>query len=214
MTMTSSFLAHTPKVKCPSLEVSDYHLIFDLNGVLVAIGEGQTRTCPLVLRLGLKEFVSTCVKTFMVYIWSSTLKRNFSRHLEIIVEKTSVCLLSFRIVDQSLYFENDHFLPEKSEKPIFHKNLFNFFVQLPSMMFENTSLIDDMPHKSLFNPPFSAIFFETFYKSHNDVNYLLKTVLTYLEYLHSFRMWVYKFVELNILVVLQMCFLMTFGVQN
>lgn len=32
------------------LEVSDYHLIFDLNGVLVAMGEGQTRTCLVVLK--------------------------------------------------------------------------------------------------------------------------------------------------------------------
>jgi hypothetical protein len=125
------------------------------------------------------------------------MKRNFSKHLEIIVEKINVRLLSFRIVDKSLYFRNDHFLPEKPDKPIFHKNLFNVFVQLPGMMFENTLLIDDMPHKSLFNPPFNAIFFETFYKSHNDTNYLLQTVLPYLEYMHLSRMWVYKFVELN-----------------
>jgi hypothetical protein len=86
MITTSGFPAHTPQEKCPSLEVSDYHLIFDLNGVLVAVGEGQTRTCPVVLRLGLKEFLSTCVKKFMVYIWSSAMKRNFSKHLEIIIE--------------------------------------------------------------------------------------------------------------------------------
>ncbi len=28
----------------PTVEVSEYHLIFDLNGVLMAIGEGQTRS--------------------------------------------------------------------------------------------------------------------------------------------------------------------------
>jgi hypothetical protein len=138
--------------------VSDYHLIFNLNGVLVAMNEGQTRTQLVVLRLGIKEFCSACVKTFMVYIWSLVMKRNFLKHLEIIVEKTDVHLLSTRIVDQSICFKNDHFLFNKPDKPIFHKNLLDFFVQFLSTMFENTLLINDTPHKNLFNPPFSAIF--------------------------------------------------------
>ncbi len=45
--------------------MSDYHLNFDLNGVLVATCEGQIRTLPVVLRLGLKEFMSICVKKIM-----------------------------------------------------------------------------------------------------------------------------------------------------
>jgi hypothetical protein len=49
--------------------VNDYHLILDLNGVLVVMGEGQTKICLIVLRPNLKEFLSTCVKFFMVYIW-------------------------------------------------------------------------------------------------------------------------------------------------
>jgi hypothetical protein len=39
---TSSFLTHTPLEKHLSLEVSDYHLIFNLIGVLVATSEDQT----------------------------------------------------------------------------------------------------------------------------------------------------------------------------
>jgi hypothetical protein len=54
-----------------------------------------------------------------------------------------------------------------------------------------------MPHKNMFNIPCSAIFFETFYKSHTDDNYLLGIILPYLESLHSSKMRVYKFVELN-----------------
>jgi hypothetical protein len=64
-------------------------------------------------------------------------------------------------------------------------------------MFENTLLIDDTPHKNFFNPPFSAISFETFYRLHNDVNYLHQIVLPYMESLHSSRIWVFKFVKLN-----------------
>jgi hypothetical protein len=179
------------------MEVRDYHLIFDLNGVLVVIGESQTKSHSVVLRPNLKEFLSTCVKKFMVYIWSSTMKRNFLRHLEIIAEKTSIFLLSSRILDQTFYFRNEHFLSKKLDKFVFHKNLKDFFHLFPGMTFENTLLVDDMFHKNMFDPPYSPIFFKTFYESHIDYNNLLNTIFPYLESLCSFEMWVYTFVELN-----------------
>jgi len=110
------------------------------------------------LRPGLKEFMSACVKKFTVYIWSSAMKRNFLKHLEIITKKIGIHLSSYRIVDQSLCFRNDHFLLQKLDKPVFHKNIFDFFVQFLGMMFENTLLIDDMLHNKKIYPPFSAIF--------------------------------------------------------
>jgi len=161
------------------------------------MGEGRTWIHPIILRPGFKELLSVGVRKFRVYIWSLVMKRNFLRHLEIIIEKTSICLLCFKIVDQLFYFGNDHFLFEKLDKSIFHKNLFDLFVQFPSTMFENTFLIDNTLHKSLFNPPFSAIFFDTFYGSHNDGNYVLQTILPYLESSHFSKMRVYKFVKLN-----------------
>ncbi len=88
-------------------------------------------------------------------------------------------------------------MQEKPNKPIFHKYLKDFFRIFPSMNFENTLLVDDTPHKSMFNPLCNAIFFETFYGFHTNSNYLFGTILSYLESLHSFGMWVYKFVELN-----------------
>jgi hypothetical protein len=45
--------------------MNDYRLIFDMNGVLVATFEGQIRTLLVVLRFGLKEFMSICVKKIM-----------------------------------------------------------------------------------------------------------------------------------------------------
>ncbi len=65
------------------------------------------------------------------------------------------------------------------------------------MNYENTLLVDDMPYKSLFNPPFNAIFLEKFYKSQTDNDYLIEIVFCYLEALHSFDMQVYKFVKCN-----------------
>jgi hypothetical protein len=135
----------------------------------------------VVSRPKLNEFLSACVKQFTVYIWSSAMKRNFSRHLEIIVGKFGIRLLSSKIINKLLCFRIDHFLPEKPNKPIFNKNLLNFFVQFRNKTFENTLLIDKMPNKSLFNPPFNVIFSEMFYESHSDVNYLFQTVLLYLE---------------------------------
>ncbi len=103
------------------MEVNEYHLIFNLNGVLVVTGEGQTKSRLIVLRPGLKEFFFACVKKFTMYIWSSAMKRNFLKHLDIIAKKTCVFLRTSRILDQTLCLRNDHFLPEKFDKPIFHK---------------------------------------------------------------------------------------------
>jgi hypothetical protein len=83
----------------PTMEMIDYHLIFNLNGVLVVISESQIRSCLIVLNFGLKEFFSTCVKKFTMYVWSSAMKRNFSKHLDIIAEKTKVLLPTSKILD-------------------------------------------------------------------------------------------------------------------
>ncbi len=98
------------------------------------------------------------------------------------MERIGVHLKSSKIVDQTLCFKNEHFLPEKP------KNQMTFFGVFPSTKYENTLLVNDMPYKSLFNLPFNAIFLETFYKSQVDGDYLLKTVFLYLEALHSFGM--------------------------
>jgi hypothetical protein len=83
----------------PMVEVSEYHLTFDLNGVLVATSEGQTKSRPIVLKLNLKEFLFACVKKFTMYILSSTMKRNILKHLDIIIKKICVFLPISRILD-------------------------------------------------------------------------------------------------------------------
>jgi hypothetical protein len=117
--------------------------------------------------------------------------------LEIIREKTIIFLPSSRIVDQTLCFKNEHFLPKKLDKPIFLKNLDNFFYMFPISNYGNTLLVDDMLHKNMFNPLFNAIFLQTLYSSKVDDNYLLGIVLPYLESLHSFGMRISKLLESN-----------------
>ncbi len=46
----------------------------------------------------------------------------------------------------------------------------------PCTNYGNTLLVNDTHHKSMFNPPFNAIFLQTFYSSATDGNYLLEIV--------------------------------------
>jgi hypothetical protein len=79
--MTFGFLEETPQeIKTSSFHeevqlvvaVSDYHLIFNLNCVLVATIEGQTKFHPVVLKYGLKELIFICVKKFTMYNVTNT----------------------------------------------------------------------------------------------------------------------------------------------
>ncbi len=81
------------------VKVNDYHLIFNLNGVLVRTKKGQIKFHPMVLKLGLKQFLSTCINKFIVYNWFSIMKRNFAKHFEIIVKTIGVVLPSSKIMD-------------------------------------------------------------------------------------------------------------------
>jgi hypothetical protein len=56
------------------------------------------------------------------------MKRNISRHLELIIEKIGVLFPSSRMVDKTFCLKNDHFLLKKLDKLIFHKNIKDFFV--------------------------------------------------------------------------------------
>jgi hypothetical protein len=102
------------------------------------------------------------------------MRKFFSRHLEIIKERINVHLKSSRIINQNLCLKNEHFLLKKL---VFHKNLYSFFDIFPSTNYENTLFVNDTPYKSLFNPPFIAIFLETFYEPQINNDYLLKIVL-------------------------------------
>jgi hypothetical protein len=79
-----------------------------------------------------------------------------------------------------------HFLLDKPNKPIFHKNLDIFFSMFPYIHANSTLLIDDAPYKSMFNNLYSAIFFKSFDNIHGKDQCLLGSILPYLENLDSF----------------------------
>jgi hypothetical protein len=74
------------------LEVSIFHVIFNLNGVLMATRfamvqniEQQKPSIPfhiLILKPGLKEFLEWCIVQFVVYIWSTTQQHNINKYLD------------------------------------------------------------------------------------------------------------------------------------
>jgi hypothetical protein len=112
------------------------------------------------------------------------------------METTSVHFKSSRIVVQTLCFISEHFLPKRLENHVFHRNLKAFFSVFLGTNYENTLFVDDTPYESLFNPPFNAIFLETFYRPQVNNNSLFETVLPCLEALHSIGMQV-KSIECN-----------------
>jgi len=50
--------------------------------------------------------------------------------------------------------KNVHSLSINPNKPIFHKNINDFFSKYHDTHFGNTLLVDDTPYKSMFNEPF------------------------------------------------------------
>ncbi len=79
---------------------------------------------------------------------------------------------------------NPHFLLDKPDKLIFHNNLDIFFYVYLYIHVGNTMFIDNMPYKSMFNGPYSAIFLESFDGHCGEYEYLLGTILLYLENSH------------------------------
>jgi hypothetical protein len=112
-----------------------------------------------------------------------------------------------RIMGQYLCKINKHFLqfPIKScyyrvdrfthDKLIYHKNIFDFLPKYHDIHFGNTLLVDDMPYKTYLNPPSNAIFVESYEYMPKEDNYLMKTLLPYLEFLQYSRLSVPTFVE-------------------
>ncbi len=71
------------------------------------------------------------------------------------------------------------------DKLIYHKNLFCFFPKYLDIHLGNTLLVDDTPYTTCLNLPFNAIFVESYEYAPKEDNYLMKTFLLYLKFLHN-----------------------------
>jgi hypothetical protein len=62
-------------------QMSPFHVIFDLNGILIATRFDRGST-TVILYPGLKEFLEKCLVQFQVYIWSTTQHHNIYNYLD------------------------------------------------------------------------------------------------------------------------------------
>jgi len=91
-----------------------------------------------------------------------------------------------KVLDQNFCMCNPHFLLDKPNKPIFHKNLDVFLFIYLYTHIGNTLFVDNMPYKNMFNDSYSAIFLESFDSLHGKDQYLLRFVLlTWKIFIHS-----------------------------
>jgi hypothetical protein len=93
--------------------------------------------------------------------------------------------------------QNPHSLPNKPNKTNFHKNYNVFFPKYLYIDVGNMLLVDDTPCKIIFNAPYIGIFLEFFDGLCGHDNYLLGTILPYLESFHSSEYGVSIFVQHN-----------------
>jgi hypothetical protein len=125
-----------------------------------------------------------------------------------IIEVTSININLHMIMGWDLCKINKHFLqfPYKTnlnhvdhlthDKLIYRKNPFDFFLKYPNTHLGKTLLVHNMPYKTCFNPPFNVIFVESYEYALKEDNYLMKTLIPYLEFLHYSRLSVPTFMEL------------------
>jgi hypothetical protein len=145
----------------------------------------------------LKDFLTSCLTQFEVYIWFITRHYNIDKHLDKIKEKTHITLDLSRVLGQESCQKNDHFLAIFPKKPIFYENLDVFFSRFLDMHARNTFLVDDITYKSIFNDFYCVIFLELFEGSRSDGDYLFSIVLLYLVSFHSFGFNVQTYVRHN-----------------
>jgi hypothetical protein len=115
----------------PASEMSPFHVIFYLNGILIATCFNK-RSRTNILHPGLKEFLEKCLMQFQVYIWSIAQCHNIYDYLDQIWHKTQISIHASKVLDQKFCMQNPHLLLDKPNKPIFHKNLDIFFFTLHS----------------------------------------------------------------------------------
>ncbi len=90
----------------PITKVNPFHVIFDLNRVLIATQGSHT----VIFHPGLKEFLEKCLSQFQVYIWSTTQCHNIYNYLNHIWHKTKIFIHVSKVLDKGFYMRNPYFL--------------------------------------------------------------------------------------------------------
>ncbi len=93
-----------------------------------------------------------------MYIWFATQCHNIYNYLDQIEHETQNFIDCSKVLHQEFYMQNPHFLPNKLNKPNFHKNFHVFFSKYFYTNVGNMLLVDDTPCKIIFNGSYIGIF--------------------------------------------------------
>ncbi len=104
-------------------------------------GEMSCKVCmkmlintSFTLKLELKDFLTSCLTQFKVYIWSATWCYDIDKYLNETKEQTYIILDPSRVLGQKLSQKNNHFFTTNLEKHVFHNNLDAFFLKFLNTM--------------------------------------------------------------------------------
>ncbi len=117
----SSLAINSQVSQSPWLEVSPLHVMFDINGVLLAkcfeVIQNNFLTwhqripfCTFIMRLELKELFKRCIMQFILYFWAITQHHNINNYLNKTWCETKIAINLFRILSQECCMQCIHFL--------------------------------------------------------------------------------------------------------
>ncbi|KAG0608946.1 hypothetical protein M758_8G145700 [Ceratodon purpureus] len=188
-----ALLSQSWKLSLPSTKKL---LILDVNGLLVAryskvdrniIPQGTKHAVVaktfMFKRPFCGSFLNFCFENFHVGVWSSMMEANVRKSLDYICKGMQHKFMF--VMHQGDCTNTGLRNPQKKKSPLFLKELAKVWSRFPHGQFNetNTLLIDDTPYKTLWNPPFTAIFPEAYW--YNERDSFLKGTLT--EYLKQLR---------------------------
>jgi len=78
-------------------EVHPFHVIFDINGVLIATHFNKG-FCTIIFHPRLKEFREKCLAQFQVYICFATQRHNIYNYLDQIWRKTQIFIHASKVL--------------------------------------------------------------------------------------------------------------------
>jgi hypothetical protein len=167
-------------------------LVLDVNGFLVSTFRSSDKTRPegiehkriakkLVYRRPFcSSFLEFCLENFHVGVWSSLKEKNVIKTVDFTFGEMKE-KLEF-IWHQSMCTTTQLMHPEECHRPLFLKELSRLWAEFSPGDFNssNTLLVDDSPYKALRNPPYTAIFPNT-YTHDSDDNFLVGPLRRFLE---------------------------------
>jgi hypothetical protein len=159
---------HPPQVA----PLSQYFLLMDVNGVLLAtyygqIGKEKAMSHHTRVRDGNKEFLLLCLSNFTVVFSSSmnseNLDRLFHTLLSHVLELGPDCLR----FAQNWYDVSNYIDPQNPKRLFFLKCMACLLRDLMGLAsrgttLENTLLVDDLPYKNIKNDPYNVVHPQTF----------------------------------------------------